>query len=215
MGCRTIWSGRSRHLSNQQRRCLRLRRRRGRRQPVNVDPPRTAGSGGDHSGQLTSARHISPIFGRRQNSERVIDLHVPLSARCKFGLFLKQTYSPYTFASAGFQATEAEATGQWHHYAGGTQGWAKRLGATLANTESRRFIQTFALSTILHQEPRYFPSRKRNFGARVWYSTTRVVITKNDNGDNTFNTSELLALCSPVRYKMPTTQDMTGLSGIP
>jgi hypothetical protein len=70
-------------------------------------------------------------------------------------------------------------------------------------------------STILHQDPRYFPSRKRNFGARVWYSTTRVVITKNDSGDNTFNTSEFLALCSPVRYKMPTTQDMTGLSGIP
>lgn len=139
----------------------------------------------------------------------------PLSARCKFNLSLKQSYSPYTFASAGFQATWAQATGQWPHYGGGTQGWAKRLGATLANTESRRFIQTFALSTILHQEPRYFPSRKRNFGARVWYSTTRVVITKNDNGDNTFNTSELLALCSPVRYKMPTTQDMTGLSGIP
>jgi hypothetical protein len=28
--------------------------------------------------------------------------------------------------------------------------------------------------------------------ARVWYSTTRVVVTKNDNGDNTFNTSEFL-----------------------
>jgi hypothetical protein len=116
----------------------------------------------------------------------------PLSARCKFNLFLKQSYSPYTFASAGFQATWAQATGQWPHYGGGTQGWAKRLGATLANTESRRFIQTFALSTILHQDPRYFPSRKRTLIARVWYSTTRVVITKNDNGDNTFNTSEFL-----------------------
>jgi hypothetical protein len=68
----------------------------------------------------------------------------------------------------------------------------KRLGATVANTESRRFIQTFALSTILHQDPRYFPSRKRALIARVWYSTTRVVVTKNDNGDNTFNTSEFL-----------------------
>jgi hypothetical protein len=79
--------------------------------------------------------------------------HTPLSARCKFNIFLTSTYSPYTFASAGFQATEAQATGQWPHYGGGTQGWAKRLGATLANTESRRFIQTFALSTILHQVP--------------------------------------------------------------
>jgi hypothetical protein len=115
-----------------------------------------------------------------------------LSARCKFKLFLTSTYSPYTFASAGFQATEAQATGQWPHYGGGTQGWAKRFGATLANTESRRFIQGFALSTILHQDPRYFPSPKRRLFSRAWYSATRVVITKNDNGDSTFNTSEFL-----------------------
>jgi hypothetical protein len=115
-----------------------------------------------------------------------------LPARCKFNLFLEQTHSPYTFVSAGFQATWAQAMGQWPHYGGGTQGWAKRFGATLADTESRRFIQTFALSTILHQDPRYFPSRKRTFIARIWYSTTRVVVTKNDNGDSTFNTSEFL-----------------------
>jgi len=118
--------------------------------------------------------------------------YTPLSARCKFRLFLTSTYSPYTFASAGFQATEAQATGQWPHYGGGTQGWAKRFGATLANTESRRFIQGFALSTILHQDPRYFPSPKRRLFSRAWYSASRVVITKNDNGDSTFNTSEFL-----------------------
>jgi hypothetical protein len=66
------------------------------------------------------------------------------------------------------------------------------MGATLANTESRRFIQGFALSTILHQDPRYFPSPKRKLFFRAWYAATRVVITKNDNGDSTFNTSELL-----------------------
>src|SRR2546429_6994391 len=70
--------------------------------------------------------------------------YIPLSGRCKFNLFLKQTYSPYTFASAGFQATWAQAMGQWPHYGGGMQGWGKRLGATLADTEARRFIQGFA-----------------------------------------------------------------------
>jgi hypothetical protein len=118
--------------------------------------------------------------------------YTPLSARCKFRLFLTSTYSPYTFASAGFQATEAQATGQWPHYGGGTQGWAKRFGATLANTESRRFIQGFALSTILQQDPRYFASPEKRLFSRAWYSATRVVITKNDNGDSTFNTSEFL-----------------------
>jgi len=118
--------------------------------------------------------------------------YTPLSARCKFNLFLKQTHSPYTFVSAGFQATLDQAQGQWPHYGGGMQGWGKRFGATLADTESRRFIQTFALSTILHQDPRYFPSHKRSLISRSWYAATRVVMTRKDSGDNTFNTSESL-----------------------
>jgi hypothetical protein len=118
--------------------------------------------------------------------------YTPLSDRCKFRLFLKTTYSPYTFASAAFEATEAQATDQWPHYGGGMQGWGKRFGATLANTESRRFIQGFALSTILHQDPRYFPSPKGGLFPRAWYAATRVVITRNDHGESTFNTSEFL-----------------------
>jgi hypothetical protein len=119
-------------------------------------------------------------------------LYTPLSARCKFDLFLTTTHSPYTFLSAGFQATLDQAQGQWPHYGGGMQGWGKRFGATLADTESRRFIQTFALSAIFHQDPRYFPSHKRSLFARSWYAATRVVITRDDGGVNTFNTSEFL-----------------------
>src|SRR5438309_3148841 len=119
-------------------------------------------------------------------------IYAPLSPHCKLDLFLKQTYSPYTFASAAFGATEAQATGQWPHYGGGMQGWGKRFGANLANTESRRFIQGFALSTMLHQDPRYFYSPNTRFFPRAWYSITRVAITKNQDGDSTFNTSEFL-----------------------
>jgi len=134
----------------------------------------------------------SPATGKEAGMTIGTFAYTPLSAHCKFHLFLKSTYSPYTFASAGFQATWAHAMGQWPHYGGGAQGWAKRFGATLANTESRRFIQTFALSTILHQDPRYFPSHKRTFISRACYAATRVVVTRNDNGDSAFNTSEFL-----------------------
>jgi hypothetical protein len=118
--------------------------------------------------------------------------YTPLSARCKFNIFLTTTHSPYTFASAVFQATVDQAQDQWPHYGGGMQGWAKRFGATLGDTESRRFIQTFALSTILHQDPRYFPSHKRSLVSRSWYAATRVVITRKDSGGDTFNMSEFL-----------------------
>ena len=118
--------------------------------------------------------------------------YAPLSAACKFHLFVTQTYSPYTFASAAFEATWAQATAQWPQYGGGMSGFGKRFGATLADTESRRFIQTFALSAFLHQDPRFFPSVKARLISRAWYAATRVVVTKKDNGGSTFNSSEFL-----------------------
>ena len=47
-------------------------------------------------------------------------------------------------------------------------------------------------ATTLHQDPRYFPSHRRTLILRSWYAVTRVVITRSDNGDETFNTSEFL-----------------------
>jgi hypothetical protein len=116
----------------------------------------------------------------------------PLSGHQKFNLFLQRTYSPYTFVSAAAEATWAQIWAQWPEYGGGMEGWGKRFGATLADTESRRFIQTFLLSTMLHQDPRYFRSQKKGFFPRGWYAATRVLVTRNDDGDNTFNSSEFL-----------------------
>lgn len=119
-------------------------------------------------------------------------VYIPLSGRDKFNIFLRRTYEPYTFASTAFEATWAELSGQWPQYGGGVPGWSKRFGATLADTEARSFFQTFLLSTVLHQDPRYFPSRKTGLIPRAWYAGTRVLVTRRDDGEKTFNTSELL-----------------------
>jgi hypothetical protein len=118
--------------------------------------------------------------------------YVPLSPRQKFHFFLRTTYEPYTFFSAAFGATLAQAEGQWYGYGGGLPGWGKRFGASLADTESRRFIQSFLLSTALHQDPRYFRSNQKNVVRRAWYAATRVFVTKADTGQETFNSSEVL-----------------------
>jgi hypothetical protein len=91
------------------------------------------------------------------------------------------------------------------------QGWGKRFGAVLADTESRRFIQEFALSTMLHQDPRYFSSPKKQLFYRAWYSATRVAITKNDNGESTLNTSEFIGtlLTSALQNSYYPRQDRT------
>ncbi len=124
--------------------------------------------------------------------ENAPSTYVPLTGREKFHAFVKSSYTPYTFFSAAFGATLAQAQGQWYEYGGGMEGWGKRFGATLTDTESRRFIQGFVLSTLLHQDPRYFYSTKTRTVPRLWYAATRVLVTRSDRGYKTFNSSEFL-----------------------
>src|SRR5882672_9461827 len=61
------------------------------------------------SSQVPDITSQSPLKAKHATMTNDSLAYTPLSARCKFRLFLKQTYSPYTFASAGFQATWAQA----------------------------------------------------------------------------------------------------------
>lgn len=120
----------------------------------------------------------------------------PLSSHCRFELFIHQTYSPYTATSILFEATWAQAMAQWPQYGGGFQGWGKRLGATVADTESRRFIQGYVLSSAFHEDPRYFLSGKKGLVERAWYAATRVLVTRTDSGLSELNRSEILGALS-------------------
>ncbi len=118
--------------------------------------------------------------------------YIPLTSHQKFERWLHYTYSPYLFLSTTLNAGYAQASGDWPAYGGGMQGFGKRFGATLADTEASGFFKMFLLPTLLHQDPRYFHSAKQGTGARAWYAITRVVLIRDDAGDSTFNTSEVL-----------------------
>jgi hypothetical protein len=90
--------------------------------------------------------------------------YTPLSSNCKFHLFVKQTYSPYTFASAGFEATWVQATAQWPQYGGGI--WEtlwrhlSRYGIAEIHPEFRAFDYLASGSPLFSfgQENTRFPS---------------------------------------------------------
>lgn len=171
----------------------------GKNTPVNCSAQaqtgeRAPGTGSHSDGPEASNPAGSPADPAKAAGElpQAPSSYVPLSTQQKFHAFVKSTYTPYTFFSAAFDATLAQAQAQWYEYGGGMEGWGKRFGATLADTESRRFIQGFVLSTLLHQDPRYFYSTKTRPIPRLWYAATRVLVTRSDRGYNTFNSSEFL-----------------------
>jgi hypothetical protein len=68
------------------------------------------------------------------------------------------------------------------------QGWgayAERYASGLGGTLSRQTF-AFTLESVLHEDPRYFPSEEKTKGARIKNVLKSVVITRTDSGGNQF-----------------------------
>jgi hypothetical protein len=117
--------------------------------------------------------------------------YVPLSGQQKFALFLRRSYAPSIFTSAAFDATYSHVIHDWPGYGQGADGFGKRYGATLANAEAGSFFQGFLMPYLLHQDPRYLPSKDASRFSRAMFATSRVLITRSDSGRDTFNSSLL------------------------
>ncbi len=118
----------------------------------------------------------------------------PLSPREKFQSFLHHSYSPYMFLGAIEDATWAQTVGDPYQYGGGMQGWGKRIGAAVGGSESRSFFGTFLFPVLLHQDPRYFALYHGPVVQRGFHAVSRVFVTREDTGKNTFNTAGVLAI---------------------
>ena len=113
-----------------------------------------------------------------------------LTAQQKFMLFVHRSYSPYTFISALFDTTYTHFTHET--YGSGMEGFGQRYGATLADGESRSLLQTYLLSSLFHQDPRYHRLGKGNAFYRAAYASSRVFVGRTDDGRNAFNWPEML-----------------------
>jgi hypothetical protein len=73
-------------------------------------------------------------------------------------------------------------------------GYGKRYAAALAGAEAGGFFGRFLFPTLLHQDPRYFPSHQNDISDRMAYAASRVFITRSDDGRNVFNSSLILTV---------------------
>ncbi len=117
-----------------------------------------------------------------------------LSTHDKFKVYLRYTYSPYTFAGAGFNALTTQAAGGWHSYGGGMEGYGKRYGAALADTESGAFFGGFLFPVLLHEDPRYWRSTSHKLLPRAGHAVSQVVVSHDEHGNKTTNFALILGV---------------------
>jgi Carboxypeptidase regulatory-like domain len=116
----------------------------------------------------------------------------PLSAKQKFQLAWKTTIDPVSFGINGVIAGIQQAQNDFSGYGQGAQGYAKRYGASFADSFTGNFIGSALLPSLLKQDPRYFYKGTGTKRSRVLYAIANAFICKGDNGHWQPNYSSIL-----------------------
>jgi hypothetical protein len=150
-------------------------------------PQAPQGSGSTEQSKGTTGEIIGFMTNRSLIFPDIATSSAPLNAGEKFKLFLNESVSPATFVSSAVSA----GFNQWrdvpHDYGQGAQGYGKRFGESMARGASESFFGTFITSSVLHEDPRFFPQYRPSLWGSVKYAARRIVITRTDSGRSTFN----------------------------
>jgi hypothetical protein len=107
---------------------------------------------------------------------------LPLSPKQKFELAWKTSVDPVTFAASGAIAGVEQANNSYRGYGQGTEGYAKRYGASFADSFVGVMVGGAILPALLKQDPRYFYKGTGSKRSRVLYALANAVVCKGDNG---------------------------------
>jgi hypothetical protein len=114
----------------------------------------------------------------------------PLTAHQKFTLFVRETIDPFTLVSAAMGAGLSQIDNDTPKYGVGMGPYSQRVGAAFADMATQNFFSDALLAAVLHEDPRYYRmGPAHSIPHRVLYCVSRLVITKKDSGQSTFNFS--------------------------
>ncbi len=111
----------------------------------------------------------------------------------KFQVFIEDATSPLTFGAAGVSAALLRES-QEHLPPGSQSSYLALYSSAIAQKESSAFFGKYLYPSLLKQDPRYHPSTSTGFWGRASYAASRLLITRNDAGHSTVNTSYLLGV---------------------
>jgi hypothetical protein len=99
-------------------------------------------------------------------------------------------YSSFIFVAG--QAAVAQANSSYPEFGQGAKGYGRYYWHTLADAINENYWVEFIVPAALHQDTRYYTLGQGDFGKRLGYAFTRIVVTRTDEGHETFNYSEIL-----------------------
>lgn len=107
---------------------------------------------------------------------------LPLSSGQKFELFFKSEVDPWPFALSVIVAGLNQASDSEPEWGQGMQGYAKRYGAAYSDSFIGNFFGNAVLTSVLHEDPRYYQKGTGSKWVRFLWAATSTVWCKRDKG---------------------------------
>jgi len=169
--------------------------------PVNPDPSTVAATDPQEpvtppQGQDPEVLHPQPqrILGIMPNFRAVSagTLPPPPTKKEAFKIATQNSIDYSAFIFTGFTSALAEWSDTHPQFGDGMKGYGRYYWRGFVDKADGNYLVIFALPMIFHQDERYYAMGKGSIWKRFSYSISRVAITPDYNGHDSFNASELL-----------------------
>ena len=116
----------------------------------------------------------------------------PPTPKQAFVIATRNSFDYSSFIFVGITSLLAQGTNAHPQLGKGIGGYGQYYWRGLVDKTDGNYLVIFALPTLFHQDERYYALGKGSFWKRAVYSASRILITPNYEGHNSFNVSELL-----------------------
>ena len=114
----------------------------------------------------------------------------PLTAKQKMTIAAKDSFDGAVYPTALVMSVIYQAENANPSFGQGFYGYLRRAGTAFGDQMIGNMMTEGVMPAVLHEDPRYFRIGKGSFGRRLWYATTRTIVTTTDSNHHTFNFAE-------------------------
>lgn len=121
------------------------------------------------------------------------DSHLPpQSVREKFVTASQDSFDYSSILLPAAVAAEQQATNATPEFGQGAKGYGRYFWHTFVDQTAENYMVEFIVPALHHEDTRYYTLGRGGFLKRTGYSLSRVVITRSNSGNRTFNAGEVI-----------------------
>ena len=188
-------------------------------QPGTPPQPQPAASGSPDAQPLrrdpaASKQQPKRILGIMPNYRAVSAGAIPPPPRPKeaFTIATQNSFDYSSFVFVGITSLMAEGSNAHPQLGKGIDGYGRYYWRGFADKTDGNYLVIFALPTVFHQDERYYTKGEGGVWKRAIYAASRILITPDYHGHNSFNASEVLGrgIAQAISLSYYPSHDQTG-----